>query len=129
MFSVLSSRRIAATVAGAVLLSLTAACGGSGNAALCTDAQKLFTDYASSASASAGDLNKFNEANQKFSADLKALAGKADGDLASALNDFSTTWGNFKIDPKDPAGAASAAQDMAKKSQEATVKLGKACSA
>ncbi|MEV4092244.1 hypothetical protein [Streptosporangium saharense] len=128
MFSVLSSRRIAATVAGAALLSFTAACGGSSNAAACTDAQKLFTDYTSATTASAGDLNKFNEANQKFSADLKALADKSDGDLASALNDFSTTWGNIKIDAKDPAGSTSALQDMAKKAQEAAVKLGNACS-
>ncbi|MER7133173.1 hypothetical protein [Streptosporangium saharense] len=130
MFSVLSSRRIAATVAGAALLSFTAACGGSGNAEFCAQAPwtKAFTDYSTSITGAGTDLSKFNDASQKLSADLKELAGKTDGDLASALNDLSATWAKFKIDPKDPAGAATAAQDMAKQAQEATVKLGKACS-
>jgi hypothetical protein len=128
MFRVFSSRRIAVAVAGAALVSMTSACGAGANTALCNDAQKLFTDYSSSAAAIAGDLNKFNEANQKFSADLKALAGKADGDLASALNDFSATWGALKIDPNDPASAATAVQDLGTKAQQATTKLASACS-
>ncbi|MFB9892456.1 hypothetical protein [Planobispora takensis] len=128
MFSVLSPRRIAAVAAGAVLLSLTAACGAGSNTALCNEAQKLFTDYSSNAATISGDLAKFNEANQKFSADLKALAAKADGELASALNDFSATWGALKIDPNNPAGAASAVQDLGTKAQQATTKLASACS-
>ncbi|MEV7008078.1 hypothetical protein [Streptosporangium sp. NPDC051022] len=129
MFSVLSSRRIAATVAGVALLSLTAACGGSGNASFCADAPwtKAFSDYSTSMASAGVDLNKFNDASQKLSTDLKDLAGKTDGDLAAALNDLSATFGKFKIDPKDPAGAATAAQDMAKQAQEATTKLAKAC--
>ncbi|MBB4920102.1 hypothetical protein ACFY19_34875 [Streptosporangium saharense] len=129
MFSVLSSRRIAATVAGAALLSFTAACGGSGNAEFCAQAPwtKAFTDYSTTTASAGTDLNKFNDASQKLSADLKELAGKTDGDLASALNDFSATWANFKLDPKDPAGAATTAQEMTKQLQEATTKLAKAC--
>lgn len=128
MFPLLSSRRIAATVAGAALLSLTAACGGSGDAAVCTDAQKLFADYTASAPRISGDLGKFNEATQKFSADLKTLAGKADGELAGALNDLSTTFGGFKIDPNDPAAASAAVQELSKKTIEAGTRLGNACS-
>ncbi|MEU1730754.1 hypothetical protein [Streptosporangium sp. NPDC020145] len=129
MFSVLSSRRIAATVAGAALLSFTAACGGSGNAEFCAQAPwtKAFTDYTTSITGAGTDLSKFNDASQKLSADLKELAGKTDGDLASALNDLATSWGDFKLDDKDPAAAGAAAQNMTKQLQEATVKLGKAC--
>ncbi|MFD0887107.1 hypothetical protein ACFQ08_21380 [Streptosporangium algeriense] len=130
MFSVLSSRRIAATIAGAALLSFTAACGGSGNAEFCAQAPwtKAFTDYTNTAAGAALDPNKLNDAGQKLSADLKELAGKTDGDLASALNDLAKTWGEFKIDAKDPAAAAQSAQDMLKQTQEATTKLAKACS-
>ncbi|GAA3131744.1 hypothetical protein [Streptosporangium carneum] len=130
MFSVLSSRRIAATVAGAALLSFTAACGGSGNAAFCADAPwtKAFTDYTTSVSSAGLDIKKMNDASQKLSADLKELAGKTDGDLASAINDLATAWEKLKIDPKDPAGAAAATQDMTKNLQEGTAKLAKACS-
>ncbi|MER7207615.1 MULTISPECIES: hypothetical protein [Streptosporangium] len=130
MFSVLSSRRIAATVAGAALLSFTAACGGSGNAEFCAQAPwtKAFTDYTTATASAGTDFSKFNDASQKLSADLKELAGKTDGDLASALNDLAKTWGDFKIDPKDLAGAGATVQNMAKSAQEATVKLGKACS-
>ncbi|GAA3441518.1 hypothetical protein [Planomonospora venezuelensis] len=128
MFRVLSPRRIAVAVAGAALVSMSAACGAGANTALCADAQKLFTDYSSTAAGAAGDLNKFNEANQKLSADLKALADKADGELASALNDFSATWGALKIDPNNPAAATTALQDLGTKAQQATTKLASACS-
>lgn len=130
MLSVLSSRRVAATVAGAALLSLSAACGGSGNAAICSEApwSKAFTDYTTSATATAGDLNKFNEANAKLAADLKELAGKADGDLAAALNDLSATWASLKVDPKDPAASSAALGSLGTKTQEAVGKLAKACS-
>ncbi|MDP9865870.1 MULTISPECIES: hypothetical protein [Streptosporangium] len=127
MRSPLFSRRIAATLAGAALISLTAACGGSGNAALCTEATKLMTDYSSSVASFGTDLGKYNEANQKLADSLKALAGKADGELASALNDFSATWASFKIDEKDPAASAAALQDIGKKTQEAAAKFGSAC--
>ncbi|MFF5208995.1 hypothetical protein [Streptosporangium sp. NPDC000396] len=129
MFSVLSSRRIAATVAGAALLSLTAACGGSGDTALCGEAKQLMTSYTSSMAANVGDPKKFNDANQKFADDLKALAGKADGDLASALNDLSSTFGAVKLDAKDPAATAASVQDLGKKAAEAGAKLGTACPA
>lgn len=127
MLSVLSSRRIAVTVAGAALISMTAACGGSANAALCTEATKLMTDYTTSMASVGTDFGKYNEVNQKLSADFKALAGKADGELATALDGFATTWAAFKIDEKDPAASAAAIQEISKKSQEATLKFGSAC--
>ncbi|MGW2193579.1 hypothetical protein ACWCSH_14650, partial [Streptosporangium sp. NPDC001682] len=73
---------------------MTAACGGSsGNDAICTEAAwtKIFTDYTTSATAGAGDVNKLNDATAKLAADLKALAGTADGDVATALTDLATS--------------------------------------
>ncbi|MER5320394.1 hypothetical protein [Streptosporangium roseum] len=127
MLSVLSSRRIAVTVAGAALISMTAACGGSANAEACASATKLITDYSSSAAANATDLEKYQAANQKFSEDLKALAGTTDGDLAAALNDLSTSMGGLKIDEKDPAAFAAALPEFTKKLTEAGTKLQTTC--
>ncbi|MET8052989.1 MULTISPECIES: hypothetical protein [unclassified Streptosporangium] len=131
MFRAFSSRRIAVAAAGAALISMTAACGGSsGNDAICTEAAwtKIFTDYSTSATASAGDLSKFNDATAKLAADLKALAGTADGDVATALTDLSTSFGAIKIDPNDPAASASTLGTLGTKIQEATTKLAAACS-
>ncbi|WP_433364613.1 hypothetical protein [Streptosporangium sp. CA-115845] len=131
MFRALSFRRIAVAAAGAALISMTAACGGSStNDAICTEAawSKSFADYTTAATASAGDLGKFNEAIAKLAADLKALADTADGDLATALTDLSTSFGSFKIDPSDPTAAAAAASTFGSKIQEATTKLAAACS-
>ncbi|MEU7983482.1 hypothetical protein AB0B56_01295 [Streptosporangium canum] len=127
MLSALSSRRIAVTVAGAALISMTAACGGSANAEACASATKLMTDYSTSVASVGADFGKYNEVNQKLSDDFKALAGKADGELASALNGFATTWAAFKIDEKDPGASAAAIQEIGKKSQEAALKFGSAC--
>ncbi|MFC7648852.1 hypothetical protein ACFQX6_56780 [Streptosporangium lutulentum] len=109
---------------------MTAACGGSAGSEICTDAAwtKSFTDYSAAAASSAGDLNKFNEATAKLSADLKTLAGTADGEVATALNDLATSLEGLKIDPSDPAAAAAAAGTMTTKLQEATTKLASACS-
>ncbi|MBG0832545.1 hypothetical protein HS041_33115 [Planomonospora sp. ID67723] len=130
MFRVLSPRRIAVAVAGTALVSLTAACSGGANSALCSEAPwtKITQEYSTAAAASAGDLNKFNEANQKFAADLKNLAGQAEGELATALNNFATSIGNLKIDASDPASATAAVQDLGKKTQELQTQLVAACS-
>ncbi|MEV4186757.1 hypothetical protein AB0J28_35570 [Streptosporangium canum] len=127
MLSVLSSRRIAATVAGAALISMTAACGGSANAEACASATKLMTDYSSATAANLADLEKYKAANQKLSDDLKALAGTTDGDLATALNDLSTSMGSLKIDEKDPAAFAAAVPEFTKKLTEAGTKLQTTC--
>ncbi|MEV6859884.1 hypothetical protein AB0M44_02580 [Streptosporangium subroseum] len=109
---------------------MTAACGGSTNSAICTDAAwtKAFTDYTTAATASAGDPGKFNDATAKLSADLKTLAGTTDGDVATALNDLATSLGSIKIDPSDPAAAATALSGVGTKISEATANLVKACS-
>ncbi|MEU0485235.1 hypothetical protein ABZ260_39410 [Streptosporangium sp. NPDC006013] len=110
---------------------MTAACGGSsGNDAICTEAgwTKIFTDYTTSATAGAGDPGKFNDATAKLAADLKALAGTADGDVAAALTDLATSFESIKIDPNDPAASAAALGTVGTKFQEATTKLAAACS-
>ncbi|MER5623901.1 hypothetical protein [Streptosporangium sp. NPDC002544] len=110
---------------------MTAACGGSsGNDAICTEAAwtKIFTDYTTSATAGAGDVNKLNDATAKLAADLKALAGTADGDVATALTDLATSFESIKIDPNDPTAAATAVTSFGSKMQEATTKLAAACS-
>jgi hypothetical protein len=129
MFSALSPRRIAVTFVGVALISMTAACGGSATSEICSGASwtKAFTDYSTAAAASAGDLNKYNDATVKLAADLKALADTTDGDLATALNDLSTSFGAIKIDPNDPASAATALSGVGSKVQEASTKLIKAC--
>ncbi len=132
MFRALSSRRLAvAAAAGIALISMTAACGASSaNSAVCTEAawSKPFADFTTAATSSAGDLNKYNDATAKLAADLKALAGTAEGEVATALNDLATSFESVKIDPNDPAAAATAAGSLATKAQEASTKLAAACS-
>ncbi|MFJ2031655.1 hypothetical protein [Streptosporangium sp. NPDC087985] len=128
MLSTPFSRRIAVAVAGVALLSTTAACGGSSSTALCAEASQLMRGYASSMVANISAPEKFNEENQKFAKDLKALAAKADGDLASALNGLASTFETFDLDANDPAAAAAAATDLGEKITDATTKFGTACS-
>ncbi|GGS79073.1 hypothetical protein GCM10010156_42310 [Planobispora rosea] len=130
MFRLISSRRIAVTVAGAALLSLTAACGAGANSSICSEAPwtKLTQEYTTAVTGAGGDLNKYNEANQKFASDLKKLAGEAEGDLATALNNFATAIGNVKIDANDPTSATAAVQELGTKTQELQSELVKACS-
>jgi len=130
MFRLLSSRRIAVAAAGAALLSMTVACGASAGNPVCADAAwtKVFSDYTAATTASAGDLDKFNDATAKLAADLKALAATADGEVAAALTDLSTAFGAAKIDANDPAAGAAATGELGAKVQEATTKLAAACS-
>ncbi|GAB2444934.1 hypothetical protein [Streptosporangium sandarakinum] len=128
MVSVLTSRRVAATVAGAVLLSLSAACGGSGDAAMCADAQKVMTGFQTDFAGAGLDTEKMNAVNEKYAANFKAMAAKADGDLASALNDLSAAFGALKLDTGDSKASVTAVQSFTTKISEAGVKLTTACS-
>ncbi|GGK53027.1 hypothetical protein HS048_30735 [Planomonospora sp. ID91781] len=128
MFSLLSSRRIAVTLAGAALISMTAACGGAANAEACTEAQSILTNATTSMSTAGTDPAKFNEATQKVADDFKALAAKTDGDLATAITGFADVWANIKIDTANPAGLATSIQDLTSKSQAFSTELAKACS-
>ncbi|MEU9830911.1 hypothetical protein AB0D67_05145 [Streptosporangium sp. NPDC048047] len=128
MFSLLPSRRIAATVAGAVLLSLSAACGAGADAAMCADALKLMNDYKTDVAGVGVDMEKLNAVNEKFASDMKAMAAKADGDLASGLNDLAASFGSLKVDPNNPGAAAGAMQGLSGKIVSAGTKMNAACS-
>ncbi|MEU4829527.1 hypothetical protein [Streptosporangium sp. NPDC023615] len=130
MFRALSSRRIAVAVAGAALVSLTAACGSSANDEVCNGAawSKPFTDFNTTLTGAAGDTAKINAATTKLGTDLKALAAGADGDVATALNDMAASFAAVKIDEKDPAATAAATGPLVSKIQEASTKLNAACS-
>ncbi|MEU6740794.1 hypothetical protein [Streptosporangium sandarakinum] len=128
MVSVLTSRRVAATVAGAVLLSLSAACGGSADAAMCADAKKVMTGFQTDFAGAGLDMKKMTAVAEKYAANSKAMAAKADGDLASALNDLSASFGALKLDADNPEASAAATQEFSKKVMEAGVKLTTACS-
>ncbi|GGP99158.1 hypothetical protein [Streptosporangium pseudovulgare] len=128
MVSVLTSRRVAATVAGAVLLSLSAACGGSADAAMCADAKKAMTGFQTDMAGAGLDLKNMTAVAEKHAANLKAMAAKADGDLASALNDLSASLGALKLDADDPEASAAATHDFSKKVMEANAKLTTTCS-
>ncbi|MEO3807551.1 hypothetical protein ABGB17_00965 [Sphaerisporangium sp. B11E5] len=121
------SRPALAVCAAAVLVSLTAACGGGGQPA-CQDAVKAFQDYSTQAAAGAGNLDAFNKANADLATKLKNLSDQADGDLKATLADLSATWGGIKIDPANPAAAATELSKLSSKASEATQKLASNCS-
>ncbi|RCG27368.1 hypothetical protein DQ384_27115 [Sphaerisporangium album] len=121
-------RHVLAVSAAAILVSLTAGCGGGSTQAVCQDAVKAFQDYSTQAAAGAGNLDAFNSANADLAAKLKDLSGKADGDLKATLADLSTSWGGIKIDASNPAAASGELAKMGTKATEATQKLAANCS-
>ncbi|GLW12376.1 hypothetical protein Misp01_75040 [Microtetraspora sp. NBRC 13810] len=155
MFSVLSRRTFGVTLASAALIVMTAACGGTetgatggtaatsatsgtsdaggaaavGGAAACQEATKIITDWSSQVTASAGDPDSYNKSIDDLTGKLNDLAGKAEGDVGSALTELSTTFGGLKIDASDPAALAAKLGELATASQSATTKLGNACAA
>ncbi|WP_449060937.1 hypothetical protein [Planomonospora algeriensis] len=128
MFSLLSSRRIAVTLAGAALVSMTAACGGAANAEVCSEATSLLNSSTTTLTSAGADPAKFNAATKKVADDFKALAAKTDGDLATAINGYASIWDSIKVDAGNPAGLATALQDVSAKSQAFGNELIKACS-
>ncbi|MFC4529897.1 hypothetical protein [Sphaerisporangium dianthi] len=108
-------------------MALSSACGAGGNAAVCEEATKAFTDYSSKAAASAGSMETFNSATAELAAELKGLAGKTDGDLKTALTGMADSWAGFKIDTSDPA-VATKMSEFTTKATEATQQLAAACS-
>ncbi|MEU9885215.1 hypothetical protein [Sphaerisporangium sp. NPDC051011] len=121
-------RHILAVSATAILVSLTAGCGGGDTKAVCQDAIKAMQDYSTQAAAGGANLEGFNKANSDLAAKLKDLSDKADGDLKTTLADLSTSWGGMKIDMSDPAKAATELPKMATKATEAMQKLTTTCS-
>lgn len=121
------SRSALVVSAAAVLISLTAACGGGAQPA-CQDAIKAFEDYSTQAAAGAGNLDAFNKANADLAAKLKSLSDASEGDLKATLAELSVTWGGIKIDPANPAAAANELGKLSSQASEATQKLASSCS-
>ncbi|MET7461224.1 hypothetical protein [Nonomuraea sp. NPDC005501] len=118
-------RRIALMVATLSLAGLTTACGAIGNAVDCNqvgqEVTKITTEFQSAAAGAATDPKALEKAAQETSDKLKTLAGKYDGDLAGALNDFAAVFGSIKLD--DPSGM----QASMSKISSAQTKIQSAC--
>lgn len=106
-------RRLAIAVATLAFAGLTTtACSGLGNAVDCAtmaaDLNKITQEF-STATASAGtDIKAIETASADAAGKIKTLAGKYDGDLASALNDMATVFESIKVDQKDPSALTEA---------------------
>ncbi|MFD1536729.1 hypothetical protein [Nonomuraea guangzhouensis] len=121
-------RRIAIAVAALSLAGLTTACGAIGNAVDCnqvgTEVTKIMTEFNGGLSSAATDPKSFEKAGDEAAAKVKTLAGKYDGDLASALNDLSSGLDGIKIDAKDPTSSMESVQKL----QGFVTKIQSACS-
>ena len=121
-----AAKSLAVSVAVLAMAGLTAC--GSSNTAACADVSaeitKLTSEYSAGA-ANMADAKAFDAANTKMSDGLKALAGKYDGDLASAVGDLADIYASFKID--DPAKMTALLAEIGTKQQAVTEKITKAC--
>ncbi|MCF6471573.1 hypothetical protein FAF44_24725 [Nonomuraea sp. MG754425] len=116
-------RRLAVAAATLTLAALTTACGAIGQAVDCNtaaaDATKIATDFSSSMTADAGAMET---AAQTAADKTKELAGKYDGEVASALNDLAAAYESIK--PGDVASLTS----FSSKVNGFTSKITAACS-
>ncbi|MFI6905875.1 hypothetical protein ACIBKY_31740 [Nonomuraea sp. NPDC050394] len=107
-----SRRRIAITIATLTLAGLTTACGGLGNAVDCAsmsaDLNKITQEFTTSMTSAGTDIKAIETASSDAAGKIKTLAGKHDGDLASALNDLAAVFEGIKVDEKNPASATEA---------------------
>jgi hypothetical protein len=120
-------RRLAIAIATLSLAGLTTACGAIGNAVDCnqvgTDVTKITQEFTTSMSAAAADPKAIEKASQETAGKLKTLAGKYDGDLASALTDLAGVFEGIKIDTKNPTSGT----DGLSKIPDIQAKIQKAC--
>ncbi len=121
-------RRIAMTIATLSLAGLTTACGALGQAVDCNEVAnevtKISSEFSSSMANVGTDPKAFEAAGDEAAKKVKDLAGKYDGELASALNDLAATFDGFAIDEKNPTGA----MESVNKLQGFTTKIQSACS-
>jgi hypothetical protein len=103
-------RRLAVAAATLTLAALLTGCGAVGQAVDCstatTEINKITTEFSTSLSSAATDIKAIETASQETAGKLKTLAGKYDGDLASAINDMAAVFEGIKAD--DPSGAQTA---------------------
>ncbi|SDM69029.1 hypothetical protein [Nonomuraea jiangxiensis] len=99
-------RRLAVAAATLTLAVLTTSCGAVGQAVDCATLSQEITKITSELSAAAADPTAIEKASQDASGKLKTLAGKYDGELASAVNDLATIFGSVNYD--DPTATTNA---------------------
>ncbi|MFI6323470.1 hypothetical protein ACIBG8_38495 [Nonomuraea sp. NPDC050556] len=119
----INSRRIATTLAAVSLAGLLSACGVGQKVDCVTmsnEVTKISQEFTTALSGAATDPKAIETASADAGAKLKALAGKYDGDLASAINDLANLFDGMK----DPANAATSAGKI----PDIQAKITKACS-
>ncbi|MET7327136.1 hypothetical protein [Nonomuraea sp. NPDC005650] len=127
MFRTPFRRGLAAAVACVALAGFASACGGGGNAELCTETFKLYEEYTKQAQSAAGDADSMNKLNADIGAKVKELAGKADGDLATALNGMADTFTGAQIDTSDKDAALAKLQEVRTDMKAALDKVNSLC--
>ncbi|MEW1840152.1 hypothetical protein AB0392_19585 [Nonomuraea angiospora] len=127
MFRTPFRRGLAAAAACIALSGSASACGGGGNADVCTETFKLYEDYTTQAQSAAGDAASMNKLNADIGAKVKELAGKAEGDLAAALNGMADTFTNAQIDPSDKDAALAELQEVRTNMKTALDKVNAIC--
>ncbi|SDH38861.1 hypothetical protein SAMN05421505_11513 [Sinosporangium album] len=154
MFRVSYRRSASALAAATAFVFLTAACGGGetdtaakpaesssapadskpaeqpaggDNAKICADATQIGLDMTGKMTELMADPAAGRKAYDEAAARFKDLAGQASGDLATALNDMSALYASLKFDESDPTKAIAAVTEAAKKVQDTSTALAKAC--
>ncbi|WP_433514775.1 hypothetical protein ACQP2T_03635 [Nonomuraea sp. CA-143628] len=125
-FRVPSRRTFAAAAASVVLATCVSACG-SGNADTCAETFKVYQDYTTQVQAAAGDAAAMNKLNADVGAKVKDLAGKADGDLATALNGMADVFTGAQIDPSDADAAKAKLEEVRTSMKTALDKVNALC--
>lgn len=118
-------RRLAVAAATLTLAVLTTACGAIGQAVDCNtaanDATKIATEWSTAITKDIGDADAVKTASKTASDKTKELAGKYDGEVASALNDLASAYESID-------GDASGVAEFSGKVNGFTSKITAACS-
>ncbi|MEU1725394.1 hypothetical protein ACNF49_13705 [Actinomadura sp. ATCC 39365] len=119
-------RRLALAVATISLAALSTACGAVGQAVDCNTAvnelSKITTEWSGAITKNATDTAALGDASKAAAAKTKELAGKYDGDVAAALNDFAAGFESLE------SGDISKATEFSGKMSGFTSKITAACS-
>ncbi|MFI6735858.1 hypothetical protein ACIBI9_23295 [Nonomuraea sp. NPDC050451] len=79
------------------------------------------------AAAAAGDAASMNKLNADIGAKVKDLVGKAEGDLATALNGMADTFTGAQIDPSGKDAALAELQEVRTNMKTALDKVNAIC--
>ncbi|MFG2075640.1 hypothetical protein SAMN05421874_102296 [Nonomuraea maritima] len=120
-------RRLAVSAATLTFAALAVtSCGAVGQAMDCgtaaTEASEIATEWSTAVTKNVTDTAALQEASKSAATKMKDLAGKYDGDLASALNDLADGFAG--MENGDQSGVAA----LAGKMNDYTTKVQSACS-